>query len=107
MIAAYFGLDWCVRAIVYHFLDICEKRHTVKARLEEDAGHPKHVPGTFEFLSRAVLKEGVLEDSAAAAVWAVPLSRVPGKRTCGFMNAQMVIDRPLKAGDMVEVTPIH
>jgi molybdopterin molybdotransferase/putative molybdopterin biosynthesis protein len=87
MLAAWFGMDWCVRALVCHALNIpVPIRPTLTATLSENAG-PGELPEGFEFLSRIEL----CRTASGFEAWPVPFGREEGRRTLGFHNAQSAL----------------
>jgi molybdopterin molybdotransferase/putative molybdopterin biosynthesis protein len=91
MHAAWFGMDWCVRAVVSHALGIpVAVRPRVRAVLSEDIDGPRKLPDGFEFFYRVAVKR----TTAGYEAWPIPLGRVEGKRTQGFHSGQCIIRSP-------------
>ncbi|MDR3116096.1 MAG: hypothetical protein LBU25_11330 [Treponema sp.] len=105
MVAAYFGLDWCVRGIVCRILNIpTPQRHTVIATLQEDIFPSRTLPDSFEFLCRVQ----VTRTAAGYQAWPVPFKKVSGRRTVGFHSGQCIGRGPNTAkGCNVEVELLY
>jgi molybdopterin molybdotransferase/putative molybdopterin biosynthesis protein len=104
MLAAYFGLDWCVRAIVCRALGIpVPKRPVVKARLMDNGTPPRQLPPNFEFLTRVI----VTRTAEGWEAWPVPFDRVEGKRTQGFHSGQCAIQGANTPGRVVDVELLY
>ncbi|GHV75663.1 molybdopterin molybdenumtransferase MoeA [Spirochaetia bacterium] len=100
IIAAYFGMDWCIRAILCRALGIpVPVRPRVKAVLTGNTG--RTLPEGFEFFYRME----VTKTASGYDAWPVPFDRVPGKRTQGFHSGQCVMKGPHSPspGDEIEV----
>jgi molybdopterin molybdotransferase/putative molybdopterin biosynthesis protein len=104
MLAAYFGLDWCVRAIVCHALGIpVPKRPVVRARLTGNGTPPRQLPPGFELLARVIV-------TRTADGWEarpVPSGRVEGKRAQGFPSGQCAIKGLAAPGREVDVELLY
>lgn len=104
MLAAYFGLDWCVRAIVCRALGIpIPKRPVVRARLAENGAPPRQLPPGFEFLTRVI----VTRTAEGWEAWPVPFGRIEGKRTQGFHSGQCAIKGAITPGREVDVELLY
>jgi molybdopterin molybdotransferase/putative molybdopterin biosynthesis protein len=104
MLAAYFGLDWCVRAIVCHALGIpVPKRPVVRARLMDNDTPSRQLPPGFEFLARVI----VTRTADGWEAWPVPFGRVDGKRTQGFHSGQCAIKGSIAPGREVDVELLY
>jgi molybdopterin molybdotransferase/putative molybdopterin biosynthesis protein len=101
MMAAYFGMDWCIRGIVCRALGIpIPVRPRVKAALTEDSASPRKLSPGFELLCRISLTK----TPTGWEAWPVPpFSRVEGKRTKGFHSGQAAVsgeNPPAKGGEI-------
>ena len=105
MVAAYYGMDWCIRGIVCRILHIpLPERRTVTATLQEDIFPGRTLPDSFEFLSRVRLTR--TEEGYQA--WPVPFRKVPGRRTVGFHSGQCIARGPNTAkGCKIEVELLY
>jgi molybdopterin molybdotransferase/putative molybdopterin biosynthesis protein len=109
MLAAYFGLDWCVRAIVSRALGVpVAKRPVVRARLagngvSRTAPPSRQLPPGFEFLTRVI----VTRTAEGWEAWPVPFDRVDGKRTQGFHGGQCAIKGSDAPGSEVDVELLY
>lgn len=104
MLAAYFGLDWCVRAIVCRALGIpVPRRPVVRARLTGNGSPPRQLPPGFEFLARVI----VTRTADGWEAWPVPFGRVDGKRTQGFHSGQCAIKGQDAPGREVDVELLY
>jgi molybdopterin molybdotransferase/putative molybdopterin biosynthesis protein len=103
LLATYFGLDWCVRAVVCRALGIpVPKRPVVRARLT-GSGEPRQLPPDFEFLTRVI----VTRTGGGWEAWPVPLGYVDGKRTQGFHSGQCAIKGSRMPGREVDVELLY
>jgi molybdopterin molybdotransferase/putative molybdopterin biosynthesis protein len=105
MVAAYYGMDWCVRGIVCRLLHIPPpERLTVTAILKEAIFPLRTLPDSFEFLSRVQ----VTRTEEGYQAWPVPFKKVPGRRTVGFHSGQCIARGPNTAkGCSVEVELLY
>ncbi|MDR1468066.1 MAG: hypothetical protein LBT00_02095 [Spirochaetaceae bacterium] len=104
MLATYFGLDWCVRALVCRALGIpVPKRPVVRARLTGTGAPPRQLPPDFEFLSRVI----VTRTADGWEAWPIPSGCVEGKRTQGFHSGQCAIKGPSTPGREVDVELLY
>jgi molybdopterin molybdotransferase/putative molybdopterin biosynthesis protein len=105
MVAAYYGMDWCIRGIVCRLLHIPPpERRTVTATLKEDIFPGRTLPDSFEFLSRVELTR----TGEGYEAWPVPFKKVPGRRTVGFHSGQCIARGPDTAkGCKVEVELLY
>jgi molybdopterin molybdotransferase/putative molybdopterin biosynthesis protein len=104
MLAAYFGLDWCVRAIVCRAIGIpVPRRPVVRARLAGNGAPPKELPQNFEFLTRVILTR----TADGWEAWPVPFDRVEGKRTLGFHSGQCAIRHSDAPGREIDVELLY
>jgi molybdopterin molybdotransferase/putative molybdopterin biosynthesis protein len=91
MVAAYYGMDWCIRSIVCRILHIpLPQRLTVTATLTEDIFPGRTLSGSFEFLSRVQ----VTRKEEGYQAWPVPFRKVDGRRTVGFHSGQCIARGP-------------
>ena len=104
MLATYFGLDWCVRAIVCRALGIpVPKRPVVRARLTGNCAPPRQLPPDFEFLTRVI----VTRTADGWEAWPVSSGPVEGKRTQGFHSGQCAIKGSIAPGREVDVELLY
>jgi molybdopterin molybdotransferase/putative molybdopterin biosynthesis protein len=104
MFAAYFGLDWCVRAIVCHALGIpVPRRPVVRARLTGNGTPPRQLPPGFELLTRVI----VTRRADGWEAWPVPSGYVEGKRAQGFHSGQCAIKGQAAPGREVDVELLY
>ena len=88
MIAAYYGMDWCIRGIVCRALGIpLPERRTVQAVLTEDIFTVHHLPDDFEFLCRLQLSR----TESGFRAWPVSSEKTPTQHTIGFHSGQCII----------------
>jgi molybdopterin molybdotransferase/putative molybdopterin biosynthesis protein len=103
MMAAYFGMDWCIRGIACRALGIpIPVRPRVKATLIENSASPRKMSPGFELLCRISLTK----TPTGWEAWAVPpFGRIEGKRTRGFHSGQAAISgtNPPAKGSEIEV----
>ncbi|AEF84473.1 molybdenum cofactor synthesis domain protein [Treponema primitia ZAS-2] len=92
MLAAYYGLDWCVRGIICHALGIpVPIRTKVKAVLSADVAGGRFFPEGFEFFCRIILTR---TESGGYEAWPVSFDHVEGKRTMGFHPGHCTVKGP-------------
>jgi molybdopterin molybdotransferase/putative molybdopterin biosynthesis protein len=109
MPATYFGMDWCVRAVVCRFLGIpLPVRPVVRAVLRGECPR-RGLPGGFEFFSRMILVRSKESGGVNYEAYPVPPRRVPGMRTAGFHNGQYIFrgPRPALPGDEIDVELLY
>jgi molybdopterin molybdotransferase/putative molybdopterin biosynthesis protein len=104
MLAAYFGLDWCVRATVSRALGVpLPKRPVIRARLAGNGTPPRQLPPGFEFLTRVA----VTRTAEGWEAWPVPFDRVDGKRTQGFHSGQCAMKGSDAPGSVIDVELLY
>jgi molybdopterin molybdotransferase/putative molybdopterin biosynthesis protein len=101
MLATYFGMDWCIRAIVCRFLGIpVPVKPRVRAVLREECPR-RGLPDGFEFFCRVNLVRAG-EDLEA---WPIPQEPLEHARAAGFSIGQCIFRGPSPSvpGDEIEV----
>ena len=98
VLAAYYGLDWCIRALVHHYLGLpMPRRQTVKAVLTQDMSAPQ----VMDFLCRVDLAKG--DDGTYRAT---PMPRASGIGDCMSTNGLFISkigESQYQKGDVIEV----
>jgi molybdopterin molybdotransferase/putative molybdopterin biosynthesis protein len=106
VIAAFCGLDWCVRGIVCRYLGVpVPVRPRVRAILSADIAPRGQFPEGFVYYSRVSLSR----KGAVYEAWPVPFGHVEGRRTAGFHQGLCVVRGPAgyAKGDEVEVELLY